>query len=89
MNPLEFNAAAVRQAILAWPCFYSTKDGRKFKGQTVSGTPKSLIDAKWRKVSHLDEHDFSKMGLEIVDAQYVGGAHPTGKFVRVIVASWI
>jgi hypothetical protein len=35
----------------------------------------------------LDEYDFQKMGLEIVDAQYVNGAHPTGKFIRAIVVA--
>jgi hypothetical protein len=41
----ELNAEAVKKAIMAWPSVYETRDGRKFKGDAVSRTPKHLIDA--------------------------------------------
>lgn len=82
------NAEAVKTAILQWSGLYEADDGRKFQGCTVSGTPKQLIDGGgWKNVSHLDEHDFRAMGLEIVWARYVGGARPK-RFCQVIVAKW-
>ena len=82
---MKLDSAAVKQAILQWPALYEMRDGHQFLGQSVSATPRALIDAGWKNVSRLNEYDFKDMGLEIVDAQYVGGARPTGKFVRTII----
>lgn len=83
----KLNAAVVRSAILQWPGLYETPEGRRFAGMPVSQVPSQLRTCGWRNVSHLDEHSFGPrgLGLEIVDARYVGGARPK-KFCRVVVA---
>ncbi len=79
------NAKVICAAILQWPGLYETPEGRRFAGMPVSQVPSQLRDCGWRRVSHLDEHDFKKMGLEMVDARYVGGVRPK-RFCRVVVA---
>lgn len=76
----------VVNAILRWPGRYETKAGRKFLGMPVSQVPSQMIDCGWRNVSSLDEPDFRAMGLEIVEARYIGGARPK-RYCRVVVAS--
>lgn len=82
----SFNADDIRKAIMKWPSRYETKEGRTVKGEVVSRIPGALRDAGWSKVRRLDEDDLKEMGLEIISAQYAQGAHPTGKYVRVVVA---
>lgn len=79
-------AQAVKDAIMKWPGLYETEDGLKFKGSPVSEVPTRLREARWRNVSHLDASDFEAMGLEIVRARYIGGAHPK-RFCDVVVAA--
>ncbi len=83
----KLNADVVRSAILQWPGLYETPDGRRFAGMPVSQVPKQLRECGWRNTSNLDEHSFGSrgLGLEIVDARYVGGASPK-RFCRVVVA---
>lgn len=81
------NKEAVVKAIMEWPGRYETHDGKIFMGMPVSQVPSQLIQARWRNVSHLDESDFRKMGLDIVEARYVGGARPK-RFCQVVVADW-
>jgi len=76
---------AVVKAILSWPGLYETKEGRKFMGMPVSQVPSQLIQSGWRNVSRLDGYDFKRLGLEIVEARYVGGVRPK-KFCQVVVA---
>ncbi len=78
-------AVDVKSAIENWPSAYRTREGRVVIGERVKAVPKALIDVGWRNVSNVDEWDLKKLGLEIVDAEYVSGARPTGKFVRVVV----
>jgi hypothetical protein len=75
----------VIDATKRWPCSYESETGLRFIGATVTETPKRLIEAGWRNVSHLDESDFLEMGLRVVTARYVGGARPK-RFCRVIIA---
>jgi hypothetical protein len=75
----------VIEAINQWPCLYETREGRKIIGETVSGMPGKLRECGWKKVSSMGEYEFKKLGLEIVEARYIGGAHPK-KFCSVIVA---
>lgn len=81
----ELRANDVNEAILEWPGLYETKEGRRFKGMPASQVPSQLIVCGWCAVSHLDEHDFRKMGMEVVYARYVGGARPK-QFCQVVVA---
>lgn len=78
----------VVKAILAWPGRYETRGGRQFLGTPVSEVPARLRDARWRNVSHLDSSDFQKLGLEVVEARYIGGVHPK-KFCQVVVAGQV
>jgi hypothetical protein len=64
---------------------YETRDGRVFLGIPASQVPAALRDAGWKNVSRLDWMDIRDMGLEIVEAQYIQGARPTGKFVYTVV----
>lgn len=75
----------VIQAILAWPGLYETAEGRLFQGAPVSEVPTRLREARWRNVSRLDRFDLKHLGLEIVEARYVGGARPK-RFCDVVVA---
>jgi hypothetical protein len=84
----KLTADAVKAAILKWPGLYETKTGEKFYGMPVSQVPSQLVDAGWRNVSRLDGSDFSAMGLRIVTARYVGGAHAK-RFCDVVVASGV
>ncbi len=79
-------ADKVKGAICTWPCRYQTYEGHVFIGEAVSRVPTALRNNGWRNVSRLDAHDLRQLGLEVVKAQYVGGARPTGKFVDVVVA---
>ena len=76
----------VIRAILKWPSRYETRDGEVVIGDAVSRVPTALRDNGWKRVPRLDKHDLKKMGLRIVQAQYVGGARPTGKYIDVVVA---
>jgi hypothetical protein len=78
-------AENVKKAIMEWPGLYETAEGRRFQGMPVSQIPSQLVACRWRNVSRLDEFDLRDMGLEIVTARYVGGAHAK-KFCRVVVA---
>lgn len=80
------NAADVREAIVMWPGLYETASGFKFLGSPVSEVPTRLRDARWRGVPRLDASDFRKMGLEVVEARYVGGTRPK-RFCQVVVAA--
>ena len=78
--------ADVHRAIALWPSLYATEEGREFRGMLVSEISKHLIESGWRNVSHLDHtSDMREIGCEVVQAQYINGAHPTGRFVDVIV----
>ena len=79
------DAAAVKEAIMAWPGHYQKFDGTEFLGMPVSEVPSQLVSRGWRRVSSLKKSDFEKMGLEIVEARYVGGARAK-KFCSVVVA---
>ena len=76
----------VVSAILRWPGLYETATGRRFKGMPVSEIPRQLRECGWRNTSHLDEIDLREIGLEIVEARYVGGARPK-RFCLVVVAN--
>lgn len=79
-------ADKVREAIMKWPSRYETEGGRKFLGERVSAVPAALRDAGWKNVSHFsDRSELRALGLEIVSANYVNGARPTGRFVDVVV----
>ena len=75
----------VIEAICKWPGRYQTYDGREFAGMPVSQVPSQLRDCGWRNVSRLDRSDFQALGLEVVQARYVGGARPK-RFCDVVVA---
>ena len=81
----ELNAAAVKAAIMTWPGLYETRDGVKFKGSPVSQVPHQLCENGWRNVSRLDEYDLKELGLQIVEARYIGGASPK-RFCQVVIA---
>lgn len=77
--------ADVFSAISSWPSMYETKDGERITGCRVSEMPARLRDTGWRNVPRYDASDFEKLGCRIVRAQYVGGAHKTGRFIDVVV----
>lgn len=79
------DAAAVKSAIDKFPAKYATVDGRVVVGDRVSNVASALRGAGWRNVPRLDSYDLRKLGLEVVAAEYVGGARPTGKFIEVVV----
>lgn len=79
------DAQKVKDAILKWPGRYSTADGTIFQGMPVSQVASQLRDCGWRNVPRLDSGYLEDMGLEIVEARYVGGARPK-KFCQVVVA---
>lgn len=83
----KLNATIVRSAILQRPGLYETPEGRRFAGMPVSQVPSQLRTCGWRNVSHLDECSLGPrgLGLEIVNARYVGGTCPK-QFCRVVVA---
>lgn len=81
----KLDAAAVKAAIMGWPGLYETDAGLRFLGAPVSETPKLLREAGWRRVGRLDMGDLERMGLQVVHARYVGGAHPK-RFCWVVVA---
>jgi hypothetical protein len=83
---MTLTAEKVREAIRGWPGLYETEFGRKLLGMPVSQVPSRLVKCGWRNVSRMDRRDFEKMGLEVVEARYVGGARPK-KFCWVVVAS--
>jgi len=78
------DAQTIRAAI-KWAHRYETKDGRVVRAVRVSEFAASMRDAGWRNVPKLDAYDLRKLGLEVVVAQYVNGAHPTGRFIDVLV----
>lgn len=83
---MGLNAESILNAIEAYPCLYEDRSGRVFIGQAVSGIAQSLRENGWKRVSNLDERDLQSMDLEIIEAQYVGGARKTGRFVPTVFA---
>lgn len=79
--------AAVYKAMTGRSFRYQTQSGRIVIGDRVSAIPGILRDAGFKRVSrdYQDPHDLARLGLEIVQAQYISGAHPTGRFVDVVV----
>lgn len=78
-------AVDVKKAILKWPGRYQTPKGGTFEGMPVSQIAQQLRDCGWRNVPRIDAYDLRKMGLIIVNARYVGGAHAK-RFCDVVVA---
>ena len=76
---------AVKKAIQAWPSRYRTREGRIVIGDAVSCVASALRADGWRNVGRIDRCDLKDLGLEIVEAEYINGARPTGKFVPVVV----
>lgn len=82
---MAITANDVKSAIEKWPSRYETREGRIVIGDAVSRVSAALRDDGWRRVPRFDRGDLRDLGLEIVEAQYVNGARPTGKFVAVVV----
>jgi hypothetical protein len=81
----NLTAQNIRDAIAKWPSRYRTREGREVVGDCVSRVSGALRDAGWRRVPRLEASDLRQLGLEIVEAEYVNGGRPTGKFVDVVV----
>lgn len=71
------------QAVANWP--YETRSGEVVQATPVSQIAGALREKGWRRVGRLDRFDLRDLGLTIVEAQYVGGAHKTGRFVDCVV----
>lgn len=78
-------AAAVTAAQAARNFPYETRSGEVVKATPVSEIVSALRDKGWRNVGRLDRYDLKDMGLTVVEAQYVGGARKTGRFVEAVV----
>jgi len=72
------------EAIEKWPGLYETSTGRRFRGMPVSQISAQLRECGWRCVPFYDSYEVRKLGLEVVEARYVGGVHPK-RFCLVVV----
>lgn len=75
----------IHKAIDVWAHRYADKDGNLFIGVKLSDLKTNLRSNGWKNVSRLDMSDVKNLGVEVVTAQYVGGARPTGKFCEIAV----
>jgi hypothetical protein len=68
---------------------YETRGGRVVLGFRVQETGNVLRSDGWKNVGckFNDAYGLRRMGLEVVTAQYVNGARPTGRFIEVVVIS--
>lgn len=78
--PIDDIAAAVDE----WPSQYRTREGETVTARRVAEVG-SVLSRNYRGASRLDASDFKRMGVRVVEATYIQGAHPTGKFCDVIV----
>jgi hypothetical protein len=77
----------IRKAILGWPGLYEARDGKQYLACPVSQIPGRLRDERWRNVGRdfSDSRFLQKMGLQVIEARYIGGVHAK-KFCDVVVA---
>lgn len=75
----------IHEALRSWPCRYETRDGRIVIGNTIGGLVQELRDNKVRVRTGFSDYEVRQLGVEVVEAQYIQGARPTGKFVKVAV----
>jgi hypothetical protein len=75
----------IHDAINKWPSVYQTEDGELVVGDACSRISAALRDNRWKRVPRLDSYDLKQLGCQVVKAQYVNGARPTGKFIDVVV----
>lgn len=73
------------RALASWPSHYQTRDGRKVIGNTIGGLVQELRSKGARVSTGFDHYEVSRLGVEVVEAQYIGGVRPTGKFVKVAI----
>jgi len=81
----------IHEAIESYPNLYEDRKGGRFIGEAVSGIPGALRNRGWRRVGRKvqDPLYLCTIGCEIREAQYIGGARPTGRFVQVVfVREW-
>lgn len=84
INKPEVLAALEKRSLM-----YETQQGRQVWAEAVSMIPGVLRDAGWCRVSrdYASSSHLREMGLEVVSAQYINGARPTGKFINVVVSA--
>jgi hypothetical protein len=84
VSALDISLTDIGRAILGWPSEYQTREGTKVIGMRI-GELNSALARQYRGATRLDASDYKSMGATIVEAMYVGGAHPTGKYIKVVV----
>lgn len=85
----RFNADQIRKACRrperVMTGLYEARNGTRYIGLLVSAVPTALRDSGYKRVGRIDEFDLRDAGVLTIEAQYIGGAQPTGKFVRIVV----
>ncbi len=77
--------AGVKKALEDWPVRYADRNGKVFIANRLADIKSEMIRAGWKNVSRLDEHDMEQLGFRVIEGTYTQGAHPTGKYIRVVV----
>lgn len=75
----------ILRALASWPSQYETRDGKKVIGNTIGGLVQELRSKGARVSTGFDHYEVSRLGVAVVEAQYIGGVRPTGKFVKVAI----
>lgn len=75
----------ILRALASWPSHYQTRDGETVIGNTIGGLVQELRSKGARVSTGFDHYEVSRLGVKVVEAQYIGGVRPTGKFVKVAI----
>lgn len=75
----------ILRALASWPSRYQTRDGKTVIGNTIGGLVQELRSKGARVSKGFDHYEVSRLGVKVVEAQYIGGVRPTGKFVKVAI----
>lgn len=74
---------AIHHAIRKWPSKYRTRDGMEVTAMRVYEVG-TILSRAFRGATRLDASDYRRLGARVVQATYIEGAQPTGKFINVI-----
>lgn len=65
--------------------FYMDAAGRVLVADRAAVINTNLRLRGWSGLSHMDGHDYCTLGFTVAQAEYIGGAHRTGRYCEVVV----